>query len=230
MNVQSSSNKSLTTGLLVVLLTAVGLVAWLGDGALSKFRGDAKVEVESSVPEEGGKKERCASVACEPLSCQDHERPYLRPGACCPRCVPQGQGANDQAQEAQDCSAVQCEACPPDALAEQVAGECCPVCRLQSKACDEGRGKYEQKVAGLEAELTACKSDEDCIVASYSDSCRYKCPSPVNRIALGKVVEQLRALGSEHCGSCFESKPLCAAQDDQSVVCRAGACAFAFPR
>lgn len=220
---KSSSNKSLTTGLLVSL-TAVGLVAWFGGGVAENFRGDAKVDVGSSVPEKAGKEGPCAAVECPSLTCGEGERPSRRPGECCARCT----STEMAAKTPQDCSSIQCEGCPPDTQPEQVKGACCPVCRpLSNAACDEGRAEYDQKVAGLETELRACSSDEDCIVASYSDSCRYVCPSPVNKLALGKVVERLRAIGSEHCGSCSEMPSSCAAQVDQSVVCRAGACAFA---
>lgn len=214
--VKNSSTKSVATGLLILALTIGALVAWFGGGV--------KTQLWSTLPEKSGTLSQCESIVCDEVKCADNERSVLSPGACCPRCVP-----NTQPQRtAPDCSAVQCESCPADTRAEQVIGQCCPLCRSQDNAaCDAGRLEYKAQLTELEAELNACSSDDDCIVAAYSDSCRYVCPSPVNKQALGKVVEKLRSLSNKYCDSCAQPQPQCTPRPDQNVVCRAGGCAFA---
>ncbi|KAJ6558756.1 hypothetical protein DFH09DRAFT_1162444 [Mycena vulgaris] len=67
----------------------------------------------------------CGKVSCPLIACADDSIPVTQPGKCCPTCV-----------SPPDCSAVQCLACPDNTIAVTVAGQCCPTCKPKPDCTD----------------------------------------------------------------------------------------------
>ncbi|KAJ7804055.1 hypothetical protein B0H14DRAFT_2612799 [Mycena olivaceomarginata] len=107
----------------------------------------------------------CSLVRCAAVECPLGQTAQIKPGTCCPTCVPCGKvncpliacgivGANlvDSADDyisvtqpgkccptcvpPPDCSAVQCLACPEDTVAITVPGQCCPTCKPKPNCKD----------------------------------------------------------------------------------------------
>ncbi|KAF8206091.1 hypothetical protein K438DRAFT_2092412 [Mycena galopus ATCC 62051] len=67
----------------------------------------------------------CGKVNCPLIRCAPDYISVTQPGDCCPTCVPRP-----------DCSAVQCLACPKNTIAITVPGQCCPTCKPKPDCTD----------------------------------------------------------------------------------------------
>lgn len=125
------------------------------------------------------------------------------------------------------CASQRCAPCPTGMRPETAPDECCPRCvSADQKACDGGRARYEDRYAELEAELRACTTDDDCMVASFSDACRASCPLPLNKQGLGSVVAKLSEAASVHCKDCAPQHFECPRLATDTARCVAGRCEF----
>ncbi|KAJ7813055.1 hypothetical protein B0H14DRAFT_2605367 [Mycena olivaceomarginata] len=94
----------------------------------------------------------CSLVRCAAVECPLGQTAQIKPGTCCPTCVPCGANLVDSADDyisvtqpgkccptcvpPPDCSAVQCLACPEDTVAITVPGQCCPTCKPKPNCKD----------------------------------------------------------------------------------------------
>lgn len=125
------------------------------------------------------------------------------------------------------CTRERCAPCPTDKRPEIVPGECCPRCvSADQTACERGRDRYQHSYTELEAELRACTTDDDCMVASFGDACRASCPLPLNKQALGAVVPKLRQAASVRCKDCAPQQFECPRIATDSAQCVGGRCEF----
>lgn len=126
---------------------------------------------------------------------------------------------------------MECEACPEGTRARPTPARCCPECvPVDEEACREGQAAYAARRAELEEELRSCKTDDDCMLASFGDACTASCPQALNKESIGPVASRLREEAAVHCELCFPPQLSCPPLPTKEVVCAAGRCELARPK
>jgi len=118
------------------------------------------------------------------------------------------------------CDQAACAPCPEKTRPQSTEGECCPRCvGLDQSACDLGQARYAALRREVETELRRCKLDQDCIVASFGDTCRASCPTPLNREKLGPAAADLSAQAEGLCQQCAPAAYQCEYQASMAAHC-----------
>jgi hypothetical protein len=167
----------------------------------------------------------CDQKSCPEVKCGPGAYSGRESGKCCPVCLPIPKLARGKRGKG-PCAGVICEPCPAGTRPNDLEpNQCCPHCaRVDAEQCAAGLAQYETRWAQAEAELRACKTDDDCVHASFGDGCRSMCPMALNKYRIGEVVADLREEAAAYCELCqpprFECKPAGRVQ----VACVNGRC------
>jgi hypothetical protein len=163
----------------------------------------------------------CDRSPCKNAQCGAGFQPQASVDGCCTICVAQA----PHTAPSGGCADARCPACPAGTREQPIADQCCPTCiAADGEACKRGLSQYDTRRAQLEDELRACKSSEDCTVASFSDACRASCPLALNRELLGSVVSRLREEASVYCEACAAPPFECTEETSTKAVCTKGRC------
>lgn len=148
---------------------------------------------------------------------------YVRrpdPNNCCGTCV-------------LDCEDVSCteQDCQSGSHAEQLAGECCPVCVMDDAVpCAQAQKLYQDFRAQLLAsyEGQSCLQETECTTFWESNRCASTCGTPVGLDARDSFDEELSAFAEQTCTSCPAPTPIPCPMHP-ALRCVDGNCEYAPP-